>query len=153
MPPRFRRRVAGQDLVPLLPVALLCLVALGQVWLTRTASLTPWKGGGFGMFSTTDRGDCGARPIRVKVSGPEGTREIDVPAGLSLEARRASVLPTEANLARLGRAVAALEGTRGGEVRQVSVEVWRRRHELPSLAPRLELLRETTTEGAVSRSP
>ena len=40
----------------LLPVALLMAVATVQVILATAAGLTPWKGGGFGMFSTTDDG-------------------------------------------------------------------------------------------------
>ena len=35
--------------------ALLVLTALGQVALTRAGPLTPWKGGGFGLFSTVDK--------------------------------------------------------------------------------------------------
>src|SRR5438552_13657048 len=34
--------------------SLLVIVAAGQAYLARTAGLSPWKGGGFGMFSTVD---------------------------------------------------------------------------------------------------
>ena len=37
-----------------LPSAVLIGVACHQIWLTRSANLTPWSGGGFGMFSTID---------------------------------------------------------------------------------------------------
>lgn len=37
-----------------LPAMLLVAVACNQFRLTITADLTPWKGGGFGMFSTID---------------------------------------------------------------------------------------------------
>ena len=36
------------------PAALLVTVALGQIVLARTVDLSPWKGGGFGMFATLD---------------------------------------------------------------------------------------------------
>jgi hypothetical protein len=39
-----------------IPAAALVCVALSQIFLVHSASLTPWRGGGFGMFSTTDRG-------------------------------------------------------------------------------------------------
>ena len=52
-----------------IPVALLLAVAAVQVTLARTAGLSPWKGGGFGMFSTTD--DAGRRRVRVFVSAAE----------------------------------------------------------------------------------
>jgi len=37
-----------------LPVVLLIGVAYLQIWLTRSADLTLWSGGGFGMFTTVD---------------------------------------------------------------------------------------------------
>ena len=49
-----------------------------QVTLARTAGLSPWKGGGFGMFSTTD--DAGRRHVRVFVSAPERSEEIAIAA-------------------------------------------------------------------------
>jgi hypothetical protein len=37
--------------------ALLVLVALRQIALSQTRGLSPWKGGGFGMFSSLDRAE------------------------------------------------------------------------------------------------
>jgi hypothetical protein len=37
-----------------LPIILVA-VAAHQVWLATTSDLTPWKGGGFGMFASVDR--------------------------------------------------------------------------------------------------
>jgi hypothetical protein len=34
---------------------LLCIVAVTQIFLSHTKHLTPWKGGGFGMFASIDR--------------------------------------------------------------------------------------------------
>ncbi len=42
---------------------LLCLVALTQIYLVYNRNLTPWKGGGFGMFATIDRME--RRPIQI----------------------------------------------------------------------------------------
>ena len=53
----------------LLPVTLLVAVAGVQVMLATTAGLSAWKGGGFGMFSTTD--DGGRRYVRIFVTAPE----------------------------------------------------------------------------------
>ena len=36
-----------------MPTALLLAVGLTQIVLTFTTGLTPWKGGGFGMFAFT----------------------------------------------------------------------------------------------------
>ncbi len=42
------------DRLRLLPPLCLIGVALVQLGLASAASLSPWLGGGFGMFSTTD---------------------------------------------------------------------------------------------------
>jgi hypothetical protein len=42
-----------RELAPLAPAILLCVIAIAQLRLTRTEHLTPWKGGGFGMFRRT----------------------------------------------------------------------------------------------------
>jgi hypothetical protein len=46
-------RVGEKDLSGVI----LVLVAGIEIVPTRTAGLTPWKGSGFGMFSTTDSAD------------------------------------------------------------------------------------------------
>ena len=63
--------------------------------LARTAGLSPWKGGGFGMFSTTD--DAGRRLVRVFVSAPERSEEIAIAPSLEDAAARAAVLPGDAS--------------------------------------------------------
>ena len=107
----------------LLPVALLVAVACAQVTLTRTAGLSPWKGGGFGMFSTTD--DAGRRRVRVFVSAAERSEEIAIAPSLEDAARRAAVLPTDAALARLARRVVKREARYQRPVETVRIETWR----------------------------
>ena len=58
------------------PAAVLLLVACIQLTLTRTSGLSPWKGGGFGMFSTTD--DAGRRSVRVFVTAPDRSEELTI---------------------------------------------------------------------------
>ena len=57
---------------------LLGLVALNQLYLAATTDLTPWRGGGFGMFSTADRPEH--RAVRTTLLTREGTIVLDVPA-------------------------------------------------------------------------
>ena len=59
-------------IVPLLLVA----VATNQVRLATTADLTPWLGGGFGMFASPDRVDH--RAMRGYFETPVGDVSIDV---------------------------------------------------------------------------
>ena len=106
-----------------LPVALLLAVACLQVALARTASLSPWKGGGFGMFSTTD--DAGRRHVRVFVSAPDRSEEIAIAPSLEDAALRAAVLPTDGALSRLAERVVAREGRYQRPVDTVRIETWR----------------------------
>ena len=74
-------RNSARSWLPLLPAVLLLLVAAGQVYLATRGSLTPWKGGGFGMFSTNDRPD--SRRVRAWVSSAGGSEEIEISADLA----------------------------------------------------------------------
>jgi hypothetical protein len=89
-----------------LPVALLVGVALQQIWLASSAALTPWCGGGFGMFSTLD--SRGGRVLRAVALGDGWEARLAIPAALEDAARRAAVLPSDARLDALARALAPL---------------------------------------------
>lgn len=125
---------------PLLPAALLVLVAGAQMTLGRVWGLSPWKGGGFGMFSTLD-----ARPfryLRVYLTAPERSEELAIPASLEDVAAAAEILPTDAQLERLARRIVQRERTRGRPVAQVRIEVWREVFAQGSLAPTAHRLRD-----------
>lgn len=123
-----------------LPVSLLIVVAGIQVMLATTAGLTPWKGGGFGMFSTTD--DGGRRYVRIFVSAPERSEEMAVPPSLSDAAKRAASLPGETQLARLAQGVIQRERRYGRAVDAVRIETWRIEYARDTLAATSHLIRE-----------
>ena len=127
-------------LVRLLPVGLLVLVAATQVTLSRRAALTPWKGGGFGMFSTTD--DGARRRVRVFVSAPERSEEIGIAPSLEDAARRAAALPADHELARLAEGIVARERRYARPVETVRIETWRIDYAPDTLAATSRLLRE-----------
>jgi hypothetical protein len=124
----------------LLPVALLLTVACVQVVLATRAGLSPWKGGGFGMFSTTD--DAGRRRVRVFVTAPERSEEIAISPSLSEAAVRAAVLPGSSELARLARLVVARERRNDRPVDEVRIEAWRIEYAPATLAATPRRLRE-----------
>lgn len=122
-----------------LPAVLLAVVATAQLALTQVALLSPWKGGGFGMFSTLD-----GRPFRYArlfVRAPERSEELTVPPSLEDLVAAVEILPGEAQLDRLARAVVARERRRGRPADQVRIEVWRIEFAAGSLIPREHLLR------------
>jgi hypothetical protein len=124
---------------PLLPVALLLVVAITQVTLAKTSGLTPWKGGGFGMFSTTDDGS--RRKVRVFVTAPERSEEIAIAPSIEDAARRAAALPIDYELARLAQRVVAREKRYARPVETVRIETWRVNYAPVTLAGTSHLIR------------
>jgi hypothetical protein len=125
---------------PLLPAVFLVVVAAAQMTVGRAWGLSPWKGGGFGMFSTLD-----ARPfryVRVYVTAPERSEELAITGSLEEAAASAEILPTDAMLQRLARRIAERERSRARPVEIVRIEVWREEFAPGSLAPTTRLLRD-----------
>ena len=135
----------------LLPVSLLVVVACVQVTLATTAGLTPWKGGGFGMFSTTD--DGGRRSVRVFVSAFERSEEITISPSLEDAARRAALLPRQAELARQARRVVERERRHHRPVEMVRIETWRVEYARDTLAATTRLTREFVYRVDPSTAP
>ena len=129
------RRLAG-----FLPILLFVLVALNQIRLARTTDLTAWKGGGFGMFSTRDRPR--ARQVRCHLVGGDRDIPLAIPAELKHLEESTKNLPTERNLIRLGREVAATLKDRFAGLETIRVEVWRRTLDLESGDIRTDKWRE-----------
>jgi hypothetical protein len=115
-----------------LPVGALVVVASVQVVLAKTASLTPWKGGGFGMFSTTDSAD--QRMLRVVVAAPERSEIIEITESLEDAAKRAAAFPVPRQLERLARLVVERERRHGRPVDTVQIECWRPEYDAVTLA-------------------
>ena len=108
--------------LPKIPAALLALVALAQIGLTRTVHLTAWKGGGFGMFSTLDHGAF--RGVDVVVEGPERSEALEMPASLEEIEARAVNCPSAWLLRELAAAVAERERRHNRPVTLVKLSVW-----------------------------
>lgn len=119
---------------------LLVAVACSQIVLTRTADLSPWLGGGFGMFATIDsRGD---RHLAVLAESPGLIHELEIPATLRDQAERVRALPTEARLQALARAIAVLEADRVPGLTSVRLQLWRTQRDPGTLAYDEELATE-----------
>ena len=136
---------ARAKLLASVPAALMLAVAAAQLTLVKTAELSPWKGGGFGMFATTDGGPN--RHVRIYLeAGP--TRQAGTPAspGLRKLAEQAGTLPTRHMLERLGTAIGKQARGEGHLADRVRVEVWRREYSEVTLAPEQVLLAEASVE-------
>jgi hypothetical protein len=114
------------------PAALLVLIGIGQVAATGVAALTPWKGGGFGMFSTNDH--AAHRTIRITVTARDRSEEIAISPSLRDAADRAAMLPGRRQLARLARLVVERERRHGRPAESVRIECWRTDYDPTTLA-------------------
>ena len=106
-----------------LALFLLLGVAAVQIPLAKLWILTPWRGGGFGMFSTLDSSSY--RPVRAYAVGDDWERRLKLPQDLSGPLYAAACLPTDGRLRDLARRVAARLRTGKRTVRAVRVEVWK----------------------------
>jgi hypothetical protein len=122
-----------------IPAIVLIVVAAVQVVLTKTADLSPWKGGGFGMFATTD--GTAFRYARIFVEAPGRSEELEIAPSQEIAAARAQLFPSDAMLGGLARAVLARERRYGRSVTTVRIEVWRTEFRPLTLDPTDRLLR------------
>ena len=116
-----------------LPAILLVAVAGNQLRLAYSEALSPWSGGGFGMFSSTDSPD--SRHLHVFVQNEGIRREVAIPVDLHETARRATTLPTRARLGALGAELALIES--GGRIKwdEIELQVWAVDHDPDNLLP------------------
>jgi hypothetical protein len=118
-------RGGRERLAVLAPVGLLVAVSCVQITLAQTAFLSPWKGGGFGMFASLD--GLGFRHVRLYVDAPGRSEELALPESLADTAARLAVFPTGRALEVLGAGVLARERRLGRPATVARVEVWRTR--------------------------
>jgi hypothetical protein len=123
-------------------------VALHQLWLAPREHMSAWCGGGFGMFSTTD--GWGTRHLHAVALSPAFRTSLEIPEELAEDAKRALALPTEERLRALARALAEHAPRDLEAPETIRIDVFARRHDPETLAPRGELLRsvELRIEGA-----
>jgi hypothetical protein len=122
-----------------LPVALLISVAGHQIWLTRSESLNPWSGGGFGMFSTMDA--WGNRSLRAIAIRPGIRRELELPSTVRELRQNIQAFPSEANLRMLAAALADVPTPDVGPLEAIEIQVWATDYDPVTLAPTGSLLR------------
>ena len=122
-----------------LPPLLLCGVAPSQIVLTRTAALTPWKGGGFGMFSTLDH--VGYRGVDAVVEAPGRSEELTMPSSLEESAARAAACPTDWLLRRLADEIVLRERRYERAVTRVKLTAWRTEFDPITLAANEQTVR------------
>jgi hypothetical protein len=117
----------------------LIVIALAQITFAKTAGLCPWKGGGFGMFSTTDT--TAVRTMRVFIERPALSEELNIAEQQQVQATQAKLFPSDRLLTRLALAIVSREQSYKRPVNAVRLEVWRTEFGIGSLEAQDRLVR------------
>lgn len=121
------------------PIFLLIIIALNQIRLAKTSSLSPWWGGGFGMFSSTD--SRGTRHIHAYAIRPGIRRELEIPPYLTELERKVLTLPSESNLKKLAVELADVPTPDEGPLEAIQIQIWATDFDSNTLEPSSILFR------------
>lgn len=127
-----------------LPSLLLLIVATNQLRLVSTAALSPWWGGGFGMFATTDA--WATRRLHVFAIRPGVRRELAIPRSLRPKVERVLTLPSVAQLQAFAYEFADVPTPDEGPLAAIELQVWATKFDPDSLAPSSAPIRSITVQ-------
>jgi hypothetical protein len=123
----------------LIPVGLLLCIAGIQIFLAKNSYLTPWKGGGFGMFSTTDGNMF--RSLRVFVSAPNRSEELLLKGKLEDLASKVQMFPNDSMLKTLAMTVMKDQQKKNLPADRIEIDVWRVEYDKGTIFPRAKIMR------------
>lgn len=95
-----------------LPPALLMIVFAHHRWRVHSVGQSAWKGGGFGMFSETDRTAIAVVLWAIDNDGVQAPIRLDPGVSQTIT----TVVPTPSNIVRWGRELAKTDWQRCGDV-------------------------------------
>lgn len=127
------RKYLHRLLASSIPALLLVAVALHQTWRATTGPLSPWHGGGFGMFAAIDAG--GSRHLHVFARGGGLRNDVAVPDRLEMQARRLLALPTEHRLRGFAAALLKDPQVAARANDGIEIQVWGVNYRLDDLGP------------------
>jgi hypothetical protein len=112
-----------------------------QIYLAQTHHLSPWSGGGFGMFSSLDAGQ--RRTIEINVTYDGLRQRQPLPNALRDTAQRTATLPTPENIKKLAEKINQTIGNNllknnAEQLYQITLTVWRIRYSPDNLASQPE---------------
>lgn len=106
-----------------LPLFVLLAIAGMQVSLAKFSVLTPWKGGGFGMFSTID--SSAYRVLRVYALAPGEEKRVNLPASFNGPAYSIACFPTQSRLEGFLERIARHLSHKSRGLTALRIEIWR----------------------------
>jgi hypothetical protein len=121
------------------PIIIFAVIAAHHFYWVHHAHLSPWLGGGYGMFSTTDYGP--SRYIRVYALQDKIIQEeIEIPERLSMLARKTRGLPDNKNIRSLALAIENYLDDNQYGYSVIRIEVWSSQYDTETLRPTYQKL-------------
>ena len=120
-----------------LPTIVLVLIALSQIVLASFYNLSPWLGGGYGMFSSTDVGKN--RHIHIYANSPGIKKELLYPEDLKDFVIRTKSFPTDRNLKALAQRILEIEDD--NTLTSIEIKVWKSQFIPKTLHPSSKMLK------------
>jgi hypothetical protein len=126
-----------------LPPLILTIVATTQIFLSKKSTLAPWKGGGFGMFSSVDlEGYRVARAYLTSEDGQDYAIRLEAVDEFEYSLPQASAFPTEERLGALADRMLRMNWRKDANDRVVTpLPRGSREPRLRAAAIRLEILK------------
>lgn len=123
--------------ISFLPSVLIIVIAINQLILANFFDLSPWHGGGYGMFSTSDVGSNRHMHVYAKSEGI--LKELLYPEYLDDLALRTKSFPTNKNLKKFAYKIAEIEDD--NSMNSIEVQVWKSYFRTYSLEPSGKMLK------------
>ena len=125
-------------LVYFLPVILLVTVAFVQIGLANYSYLSPWSGGGFGMFSTTDVGS--ARHVHIYAVTPSVRRELIPNTKHKKIVDQLLVFPADYRIINFSEQLKDIFYIPEDGPVNLDIQVWKKIYDPDTLEPRTEII-------------
>jgi hypothetical protein len=132
------KKLFGYRFVIYFPVLLLVTIASIQINLVYSSNLSPWSGGGFGMFSTTDAG--GSRHLHAYSVTSGIRRELDSDPKLKKDLEVLLTLPTDYNILKFSDQLANINIPDEGQ-KTLNIQIWKKSFNPETLEPSTFLLK------------
>ncbi len=134
-----------------LPIILFVVIAAHHFYWVHHAHLSPWLGGGYGMFSTTDYGP--SRYIKVYALQDNIIQEeIEIPGRLSMLARKTRGLPDDKNVLSLALAIENYLDVNQHGYPVIRIEVWASQYDPETLRPTYQRLNRVDYQSSQVKS-
>ena len=120
-----------------LPTLILVVVALSQIYFVNFKDLSPWYGGGFGMFSTSDVGTNRRFVVYVYSEGIK--RELTIPHKLGKLSTEVANFPIRSRINKFVSELLIFKDINSNEISHLELQLFKRKFDKLTLESEFSL--------------